>query len=67
MTPGPPKVPPMLGDIRCSFCGKPGDKVASIVCGPTPDIAICDECVEVCTEIIAEQTSSAPTPPPAAA
>jgi len=63
----PPREPPLLGDIRCSFCGKPGDKVASIVCGPTTDIAICDECVELCREIIADQTTPTPQPPPAAA
>ena len=46
--------------IRCSFCGKPRSEVASIVAGPTPAIAICNECVERCGEIIAEQ----PPPPP---
>jgi ATP-dependent Clp protease ATP-binding subunit ClpX len=59
-----PKAPPvMLKDIRCSFCGKPGQR-GRVVCGPTPDIAICDECVELCAEIIAEQTGQ--DPPPAA-
>jgi ATP-dependent protease Clp ATPase subunit len=31
-----------------------------MVCGPTPSVAICNECVELCTEIMAEQ-SSGPT------
>jgi ATP-dependent Clp protease ATP-binding subunit ClpX len=41
--------------IRCSFCGKPRSAVASIVAGPTPQVAICNECVELCGEIIAEK------------
>jgi hypothetical protein len=45
--------------IRCSFCGKPRAAVASIVAGPTPAVAICNECVDLCAEIIAETA-----PPP---
>jgi ATP-dependent Clp protease ATP-binding subunit ClpX len=41
--------------LRCSFCGKAYVEVQTIVCGPTPSIAICDECVELCSEIIAEE------------
>ncbi len=67
----PPDTPPLRGDLRCSFCHKSGDQVASLVCGPTTDIAICDECVELCREIIAEQiaeqTTPRPDPPPAVA
>ena len=47
--------------IRCSFCGKARSQVASIVAGPAPAIAICNECVELCAEIVAEQR--APLPP----
>ena len=47
--------------LRCSFCGKTYDEVQTIVCGPTPSIAICDECVELCTEIMAEEHDG-PTP-----
>ncbi len=51
--------------LRCSFCHKPGDQVRSIVCGPTPAVAICDECVEVCGEIVREQLAdTAPEKPP---
>jgi len=57
----------VLHRVRCSFCGKRGDEVAAIVCGQTPDIAICNECVDLCAEIIAEQTAPGPTPPPAVA
>ncbi len=47
--------------IECSFCGKRYADVETIVCGPTPAVAICNECVELVTEIMAEQRdSSAP-------
>jgi ClpX C4-type zinc finger len=42
-------------NLRCSFCGKVYAEVETMVCGPTPSVAICDECVERCTEIMAEQ------------
>jgi ClpX C4-type zinc finger protein len=51
-TPGP-RI--SLAAVRCSFCGKRGDEVRSIVAGPTPAVAICGECVAVCSEIIAEE------------
>ena len=44
-----------LPTVRCSFCGKPRDEVRSIVCGATSDLAICNECVELCSEIMAEE------------
>jgi ATP-dependent Clp protease ATP-binding subunit ClpX len=44
-------------DLRCSFCGKGSADVEAIVCGPTPSVAICNECVELCNEIVAEQRS----------
>jgi hypothetical protein len=47
--------------IRCSFCGKPRSQVESIVAGPTPEVAICNECVARCAEIIAGRLP--PTPP----
>ncbi|HTT27330.1 MAG TPA: ClpX C4-type zinc finger protein [Solirubrobacteraceae bacterium] len=47
--------------IRCSFCGKPRSQVASLVAGPTPAIAICNECVALCAEIVSEETE--PPPP----
>ena len=39
--------------LYCSFCAKAYDKVAVLIAGPT--VFICDECVAVCNEIIAEQ------------
>jgi phage FluMu protein Com len=41
--------------LRCSFCGKVYADVETMVCGPTPSVAICNECVELCTEIMAEE------------
>jgi len=45
---------------RCSFCSKARADVETMVCGPTPSTAICNECVALCTEIMAEQ-SDGPT------
>jgi ClpX C4-type zinc finger len=36
--------------LVCSFCGKPRGEVQKLVAGP--DVYICDECVDVCNEII---------------
>jgi hypothetical protein len=55
-----------LGAIRCSFCGKRGSEVARMVAGPTPAVAICSECVALCSQIIAEDTPP-PGPPDTAA
>ncbi len=38
--------------IRCSFCGKPQDEVKKLIAGP--DVYICDECVDLCADIIAD-------------
>ena len=40
--------------LHCSFCGKSQDEVRKLIAGPT--VYICDECIELCTEIIAEET-----------
>ena len=42
--------------VKCSFCGKPQDQVRRIVAGP--GVYICDECVSLCQEIVAEDTGS---------
>lgn len=39
--------------IRCSFCGKTQDQVRKIVAGP--NVYICDECVNLCHEIVLEE------------
>jgi phage FluMu protein Com len=41
--------------LRCSFCGKVYAEVETMVCGPTPSVAICNECVELVTEIMHEE------------
>ncbi|MCI5649736.1 MAG: ATP-dependent Clp protease ATP-binding subunit ClpX [Fusicatenibacter sp.] len=40
--------------IRCSFCGKTEDQVRKLIAGPDGAF-ICDECVEICAEIIEEE------------
>lgn len=44
--------------IRCSFCNKPQDKVRKMISAGEKDVYICDECVEVCAEIIEEEYSA---------
>ena len=44
--------------VRCSFCGKTQDQVKKLIAGP--NVYICDECVALCNEIIAEETKSMP-------
>lgn len=39
--------------LRCSFCGKPQDQVKRLIAGP--NVYICDECIELCQEIIEEE------------
>ena len=39
--------------LHCSFCGKEQDSVRRLVAGP--GVYICDECIELCNEIIAEE------------
>lgn len=39
-------------DLHCSFCGKSQDEVQKLVAGPS--VFICDECISLCGEVIAE-------------
>jgi ATP-dependent Clp protease ATP-binding subunit ClpX len=39
--------------LRCSFCGKSQDEVKKLIAGPT--VYICDECIELCNDIILEE------------
>ena len=41
------------GNLVCSFCGKSQREVRKLIAGPT--VYICDECVELCNDIIAEE------------
>jgi ATP-dependent Clp protease ATP-binding subunit ClpX len=40
-------------NLRCSFCGKSQDEVEKIIAGPT--VYICNECIELCNDIIEEE------------
>src|SRR5580658_6839047 len=42
--------------LHCSFCGKSQHEVRKLIAGPT--VYICDECVELCKDIIQEEKSS---------
>jgi ATP-dependent Clp protease ATP-binding subunit ClpX len=44
--------------LRCSFCSKSQNEVKKLIAGPT--VYICDECVDVCNEIIADDAVVAP-------
>ncbi len=46
------------GPVKCTFCGKNQDEVHRIIAGP--GVYICNECVELCREIIEEDTASQP-------
>ena len=39
--------------LKCSFCGKTQDQVKKLIAGP--DVFICDECVDLCNEILDEE------------
>ncbi len=39
--------------LKCSFCGKSQDQVKRLIAGP--GVYICDECIELCSEIVAEE------------
>ena len=41
------------GNLVCSFCGKSQDEVRKLIAGPT--VYICDECVDLCNDIIVEE------------
>jgi len=41
------------GQLKCSFCGKSQDQVRKLVAGP--GVYICDECIELCNEIVEEE------------
>ncbi|MBZ0115385.1 MAG: ATP-dependent Clp protease ATP-binding subunit ClpX [Sandaracinaceae bacterium] len=58
------------GNLQCSFCGKSQKEVKKLIAGPT--VYICDECIGLCNDIIAEEVdredsfaSGTPLPKPA--
>lgn len=44
--------------VRCSFCNKTQDQVRKLIAGP--GVYICDECIEICSEIIEEEFDGEP-------
>ena len=42
----------ITGNYRCSFCGKSQEEVKKLIAGPS--VYICDECIELCNEIMVE-------------
>lgn len=44
----------MTAGLVCSFCGKKQEEVKKLIAGPT--VYICDECIELCNDIIAEES-----------
>lgn len=46
----------------CSFCGKSNHEVVAMVSIDGDGATICDECVQICTEIIADFRKTQPTP-----
>jgi ATP-dependent Clp protease ATP-binding subunit ClpX len=47
------------GQLKCSFCGKLQDHVKKLVAGP--GVYICDECIELCNEIIEDELTEEPS------
>ena len=45
--------------LKCSFCGKSQKQVKKLIAGP--GVYICDECIDLCNEIIDEELTGAPT------
>jgi len=41
-------------DVRCSFCGKPQGQARKLLAGPN-GVFICDECIELCADILEEE------------
>ena len=52
------------GNLQCSFCGKSQREVKKLIAGPT--VYICDECIALCNDIIAEEVDKDEQFPPGA-
>jgi hypothetical protein len=50
-----------LENPRCSFCGKDQHTVAKLIAGP--GVYICDECVDLCDQILLAQRAAVPSQP----
>lgn len=51
----------MSSHLKCSFCGKPQEQVRKLIAGP--GVYICDECVELCNEILDDELVDAAAAP----
>lgn len=49
-------------EYRCSFCGNRHDEVRRVIAGPG-GVYICDECIDLCQEILDEKRASPPNAP----
>jgi hypothetical protein len=50
-----------MSPLRCSFCGKSQNHVKKIIAGSAgADVYICDECIDLCNEILVEGLPSWP-------
>ena len=49
---------PVKSETRCSFCGKPYTDVTKLIAGP--GVYICEGCVNLCVDILAEATEAQP-------
>ena len=47
-------------DLKCSFCGKSQTEVKRLIASPSGDSFICDECIDVCKEIIKDEKITVP-------
>jgi len=56
--------PGLQEDLHCSFCSKSQAEVAKLIAGPK--VYICDECVSLCDDILAEESAKAEVRPPGA-
>ena len=54
-----PKAPGGSEQLLCSFCGKSQRQVKKLIAGP--GVYICDECIDLCNEIIDEEFAPPPT------
>jgi ATP-dependent Clp protease ATP-binding subunit ClpX len=55
-------MPKFDAHLKCSFCGKSQDQVRKLIAGP--GVYICDECIDLCNEILDEELVEGHSPPP---
>jgi ATP-dependent Clp protease ATP-binding subunit ClpX len=50
--------------LRCSFCGKASSDVHTVIASQLNDARICDECIDLCNQLIVESGDDEGNPPP---